>query len=278
MKKVVVLGNSGMLGHMVSDVLSRDDFELCTFDRSILEIRPRTLNQLGVLLSKFCGFDADYVINCIGAIKPTFKTASSPVGPIYTNAIFPHQLATWCNLTDTKLIHITTDCVYDGAHGNYVESDLHNALDDYGKSKSLGEPPSAMVIRTSIIGPEIGGRKRSLLEWIKGQENKQVNGFVNHLWNGVTTLELSRCLSEIVRDDWWAQDLFHVFGETIYKSDMVQEISDQYSLEIDVTPVNAPVAIDRTLGTEKCLQGLLSPLDFSTMIDDLVGWERDRRR
>ena len=275
--KVVVLGATGMLGHMVLDVLRTNrvlkPMRVEGLGRSTLEVKPRDLNQLGTALSRLVGFDTDYIINCIGAIKPTFAKATSYANPIYTNAVFPHQLATWCDLTKTKLIHVTTDCVYDGSRGKYVESDRHTAYDEYGLSKSLGEPKDAMVIRTSIIGPETGGRKRSLLEWIKGQSGKSINGFTNHLWNGLTTLELARCIADIVDDDLYEPDTFHLFSSDVTKHQMVEEIAHQYGLEIDISPVDAPSEVNRTLRTEKGLQSVLGPQPFDVMVADLVEWE-----
>jgi dTDP-4-dehydrorhamnose reductase len=278
MKKVVILGSTGMLGHMVADVLKRNSsLNVEPHDRTSIQVTPRTLNRLGSVLSRLCEFGTDYLINCIGAIKPTFMATSNPADPIYTNAVFPHQLANWCNLTHTKLIHITTDCVYDGAKGQYVESDPHNALDIYGKSKSIGEPENAMVLRTSIIGPEQGGRKRSLLEWIKSQAGGEINGFTNHMWNGLTTLELARSLNSIIDNDLWTEGTSHLFSSDVTKHAMVEEIAYQYGLGINISPMDAPQAVDRTLRTEKMLQLEINPQPFDVMVAELVEWESERR-
>jgi len=272
--KIAVLGQNGMLGHMVENVFKSDlHLGVSGFGRAALDVYPRTLNHLGTKLSGLFGMDTDYVINCIGAIKPIFDNKADISTPIYTNAVFPHQLATWGELTNTKIIHITTDCVFSGYAGQYTEQSPHDALDVYGKSKSLGEPENAMVIRTSIFGPESGGRKRSFLEWVKSQNGKTVKGFTNHYWNGLTTLELAKGLLDIVTSDVWTNGLFHVFSEDVSKFDMVSQIAEAYNIDLAIEPFETDLCIDRTLRTVEDLNEFLQPAAFSNMLYELVDFE-----
>lgn len=277
--KIVVLGNTGMLGHMVQHVLkTRNGNHLGHiegYSRTGFDVYPRSLNQLGSKLSRMFGYNADYIINCIGAIKPVFDNPLKISDAIYTNAVFPRQLATWGELTDTKIIHITTDCVYDGWIGPYKESHPHSAHDTYGMSKSLGEPDNCMVLRTSIIGPEVFGRSRSLMSWIKSQNGKEIKGFTNHIWNGVTTLELSRIIFDIIYEELYDTDLYHIFADDITKCEMVKEIIKQYRLNIKVEEFEHPAGkVDRTLRTERELNDLVIPQDFTGMIEELVEHEK----
>ena len=273
--KVAILGHTGMLGHVVEIAFKRElGAHIFGYGRQAFNVYPRKLNDIGTKLSNLLGMDCDYVINCIGAIKPTFDKATDLSIPIYTNAVFPHQLATWGELTDTNIIHITTDCVYSGNKGQYIENDPHDALDVYGKSKSLGEPSNAMVIRTSIFGPEYGGRKRSFLEWVKSQKGKTVNGYTNHYWNGVTTLELANGLLDIVTSDVWDKGLFHVYSEDVSKYDMVRQISEAYNLDMNVEPMETDSCVDRTLRTMEELNDFLQPAAFSNMLYELVDFEK----
>ena len=278
--KAVVLGNTGMLGHMVQHVLcergSASLMHVSGFGREGFDVFPRTLNKTGAKLSSLFGYKTGYIINCVGAIKPIFDNPLRVSDAIYTNAIFPRQLATWGELTDTKIIHITTDCVFDGWKGRYKESSKHSAYDLYGMSKSLGEPANCMTLRTSIIGPEIGGRGRSLLSWIKSQNGNIIKGFTNHVWNGVTTLELSRIIRDIIVEDIYEKDLFHVFSDDITKYELVTEIIKQYKMNIGVESFEHPGGtVDRSLRTEKGLNDLVLPQDFTGMIEELV--EHDRK-
>ncbi|UTC76294.1 sugar nucleotide-binding protein [Treponema sp. OMZ 792] len=196
MKKisVLVLGSTGMLGNAVTRYLSKN---------SLLNIIPTHRNDQYKLSCNSIKYDLlhdslnilprniDYVINCIGVIKPfVFQNIETT---IKINSLFPWELSRWANLNSCKIIHITTDCVYSGQKGKYVETDPHDALDIYGKSKSLGEICSeAMVLRTSIIGEEIHSYA-SLISWTKSQKGKSVDGYKTHHWNGLTTLEYAKC-------------------------------------------------------------------------------------
>lgn len=269
--KVAILGSSGMLGSMLKNTFE-DEVEvirkLVPLDRSSLDIWPRKLGSLGERLSSLIGYDVDYVVNCVGATKPYFDTVDPHV-PLYVNAVFPHQLATWCDLTKTKLIHITTDCVYAGDKSYYTESFIADATDLYGRSKALGESPMAMNLRTSIIGFE-NGRRRHLLEWVRSQNNKEIKGFTDHFWNGLTTLELARCIFDIIDSDVHEPGTYHVFSNTVSKYELVSMIIDAYDLNIDVVPVKTSRPINRTLSTVEELNSWLEPQSTSAMLDELV--------
>jgi dTDP-4-dehydrorhamnose reductase len=270
--KVVVLGKNGMLGGALMEVMGNaPNVELIGIDRESFEVKPETLNELGAKLNEVIG-KPDYVINCIGAIKPMFD-GRDQVGPTYTNAIFPHYLADWGELTGVHIVHITTDCVYSGKDGQYDESSKHDPLDAYGKSKSLGEPVNAMVIRTSIIGPEFGGRKRSFLEWLKGEDGGKIKGFTNHYWNGLTTYELGFSLLDIIDYDIWTTGTYHLFGDDVTKFDMVTNIIGAYGLNIEVEPFETEAPVDRTLRSTKDLRDFIQPQPFDDMIAQMYAIE-----
>ena len=278
--KVSVLGNTGMLGHVVESLFkSEHGVDVEGFSRPEYgDLRSMSLNELGGRLAALKIHESDYIINCVGAIKPAFDAAARGDVPyedlLYVNSIFPHQLARWGQVTDSKVIHITTDCVYSGRLGSYVEDDIHDPFDMYGKSKSLGEPADrAMVIRTSIIGPEFGPRRRSFLEWLKSENGKSIRGFTNHYWNGLTTLELASCLFDVVSHDVWIEGLYHLFGTDVTKYEMVTEIIDSYGLNIHVDPFETDQAVDRTLRSIEELQGFCQPLGFRDMISQMREFE-----
>ena len=213
MKKILVLGGTGMLGNAVarrfagsSEYNTSVTFRTEGLDVPGLKISFDALSDpLDILPADF-----DYVLNCIGIIKPFMADITAAVK---INSIFPHLLADWCEAKGMKLIHITTDCVYSGQKGKYVESDPHDALDDYGKSKSLGEcVKNAMVLRTSIIGEEIH-KNASLLAWAKSQKGKTVSGFSTHTWNGITTDHYAKICDTIIQKDYYERGLFHVFAK-----------------------------------------------------------------
>jgi len=193
----------------------------------------------------------DYVINCIGMIKPFM--AQNPMEAIKVNSLFPWQVAKWCKEYGQRLIHITTDCVYSGAKGKYKEVDLHDALDVYGKSKSLGECTSdAMVLRTSIIGEEIH-KNASLISWAKSQKGKEVDGYATHLWNGITANWYAKVCDFIIQNHIYEKGLFHIFAEDdVSKFKMLHYFNEKFNLNL-VIKRTEPEPIDRTLRTDKFL-------------------------
>ena len=207
----------------------------------------------------------DYVINCIGIIKPF--VSGKPIETRKINAVFPWELANWCHAYQIKLIHISTDCVFSGRKGRYVESDLHDALDDYGKSKSLGEPNNSMVIRTSIIGEEIHNNT-SLIEWAKSQKGKEVNGFANHYWNGVTTKQYAKVCENVIDNNLWENGLFHVHAaDIVRKYDMLTYFNERFDLNLTINEFKTPEICDRSLSSEK---DLCSKLKVPTVRDQVM--------
>lgn len=264
--KVVILGATGMLGHTVASHFdtvfgpenvvrsSRDETGMAEGRGHWIRLELPIYNVDGL---NSIPEDADYVINCIGTIKP-FIEGSSTVDTLSVNAIFPHLLADYCNRNGSRLIHITTDCVYSGFDKDpYLESHPHDATDLYGRSKSLGEPPGAMVLRTSIIGNEIRNNV-SLVEWVKSQAGNEVSGFTNHTWNGVTTLTYAACCEKIMNEGLFENGLFHIFSpDTVTKCELVTMISEALNLGVKVNPFETDVPCYRNLGTEYALSGNL---------------------
>ena len=268
--RILILGSTGMLGNAVSTYfLGHGDYDVTTTYRTneaAFDGRALRFDALRDPLDSLAG-DYDYVINCIGIIKPFM--ASDPMAAIQINALFPWQLASWCREHQYKMIHITTDCVYSGRKGKYVESDLHDALDDYGKSKSLGEcVTEAMVLRTSIIGEEIH-KNASLIAWAKSQKNKTIHGFSTHLWNGVTTKEYAKICDKIISCDWYQQGLFHVFAkDDVSKLEMMKYFNEKFNLNMTIME-KKPEPVDRTLRTEKELCFKLDIPSVWQMIEEI---------
>jgi dTDP-4-dehydrorhamnose reductase len=242
MTKVLVLGASGMLGKYVSTYFTQTSkYEVTSIGRSQFDATTDGIHTLDLQ-------NYDIVINCIGVIKPLV----SKIGILNTtlvNAVFPHLLANECERVGTKLIHITTDCVFSGKLGYYLESSDHDALDVYGKTKSLGEPNNAMVIRTSIIGEEIGSN-RSLIEWVKSNNGNEVDGYINHTWNGVTCLELAKFIDKcIVHNIHWL-GVRHVHSpDSVTKKELVELIALHFNINLTVVPKEPSPSVYRTLST-----------------------------
>lgn len=244
MNTIAVIGSTGMLGYAVSEYYESKKYTVKKISRKEFDIAQDEISCLEELLK-----NADVVINCAGVIKPMIaKNTSEDV--IKINSIFPRNLANLCSKKNIKCFHITTDCVYSGKKGNYDEKDYFDAEDLYGLSKNAGENKDCMVLRTSIIGEE-KGQSRSLLEWAKSQAGKEVNGFTNHRWNGVTTLYLAEVIKNILRDNLYQKGLFHIHSpNTVNKYELLQLFDKTY--ELNYSRINAEIAadaIDRSLHT-----------------------------
>lgn len=223
--KTVILGNTGMLGSMVADSWCS---EFLSLDHEQFDAENPNLDKL---------MHADWVINCIGKIKPHCDNVPSA---IRVNALFPHKLP-------PNTIQIATDCVYSGRKGSYVETDEHDATDVYGKTKSLGEAPHIKNLRCSIIGPEVKNHI-SLLDWFLKQD--KANGFTNHLWNGITTYHFSKICQGIIDNKIELPNLQHIVpADVVTKAELLRIMANAYERDIPVTDVEADVAVDRTLST-----------------------------
>lgn len=252
--KLLILGSTGMLGNAVASYfLSNPAYSVTTTYRTEAVKFPGNSIRFDAMKDSLedLPVDFDYAINCIGIIKPFM--AQDEVASIEINSVFPWKLARWCEKHSIKLIHITTDCVFSGRDGKYTETSLHDALDDYGKSKSLGECASeAMVIRTSIIGEEIH-KNASLIAWAKSQKGKTVGGFSTHLWNGITTKQYAIVCDKIMQNDLYAKGLYHVFAkDDVTKYQMMQYFNEKFNLGLTIEE-KTPAPVDRTLRTEKDL-------------------------
>ena len=263
MKKISVLGASGMLGYAVSSYFKNRGYEVVEITRNEFDIAKDEMNKLEAY------FDGvDVVINCAGIIKPTLKL-NSVEDVLKINSRFPRNLAKLCNSKGIECFHITTDCVFSGKKGSYTENDYFDADDLYGLSKNAGENKDCMTLRTSIIGEE-KEHNRSLLEWAKSQAGKSVNGFTNHFWNGVTTLYLAEIIENILNNGLYEEGIFHVYSpEPVDKYQLLSIINDVYNLELQITPIETENPIDRTLFSVYNLSEKVSIKSLSEQIREM---------
>jgi len=197
-----------------------------------------------------------HIVNAVGVVKPRIEESKSEsvLNAIQGNSNFPRSLGAFCEANSVHLIQIATDCVYSGAKGDYLESDLHDPTDVYGKTKSLGEFENEYIslIRCSIIGRE-DENKYSLVEWVNSQDScASVNGFTNHNWNGVTTKAFGMVAAGIVIKDLKPLGKFHLIPkDKVNKFELVNLIKKELDRsDIKVNEFEAKVIIDRTLSTE----------------------------
>jgi len=228
------------------------------------DLRPRIITGINVenqdsLIEVFSAIRPDVVVNCIGLIKQ-LADCNDPLVTIPINALLPHRLAALCKTTGTRLIHVSTDCVFSGERGHYVETDFPDAHDLYGRSKLLGEVeyPHAITLRTSLIGHELSTH-HSLVSWFLSQENS-VKGYTNAIFSGLPTVELSRVVKDFILPRPDLSGLYHVASPAINKFELLELIASVYNKKISIVP-DASVRIDRSLNADKfrAAAGYVSP-------------------
>jgi len=234
--KIIIFGANGMLGNYVKKYFQQTKHNIIAIDRKDYDIMKNDFNYLENLLVTKEIDENTVVFNAIGTIPHAAKNYDLN-NKIYikVNTLFPNILSQICMKYNAKMIHPTTDCVFTGNTGKYNENDEHDANDIYGITKSLGENNGATVIRTSIIGDEIQN-KRSLVEWVKSNKNGQINGFINHYWNGITCLQFAKVLEHIIEYNLFWKGVRHIYSpRTVNKYELLNIINDTYDLNIEIS-------------------------------------------
>jgi dTDP-4-dehydrorhamnose reductase len=290
---VLILGASGMLGSAVvkefldfqgeliattrtgTSLVADSNFKLLKFDAAVDD------------LDSTFSMPIDFVINCIGIIKP-YINDSDPTQTetaFEINGAFPTRLEAWASKRGAKVIQIATDCVFSGTKGNYLEGSEHDALDVYGKSKSMGEAKGGpmMHLRVSIIGPELN-RNSSLLEWVRNQpKNSEISGYTDHFWNGITSMHFAKIARGIIESDLFEAGVFHLLPQdSATKCELVTLIAKYLGRsDIKVNPTETGVIINRTLDTNFPTKnkafwigaGYDSPPTIERMVSEVVASE-----
>lgn len=260
--KVLVLGAGGMLGNAIFRFFSADEkFETSGTLRSADSLRYFNSREQEALITNvdvakdadlvalFADVKPDIVINCVGVIKQR-DAVRDHLTTLSINALLPHRLAQFCRLTDARLVHISTDCVFSGSKGNYRESDFADADDLYGRTKHLGEVdyPHAVTLRTSIIGHELGST-RSLVDWFLSQKDT-VKGYKNAIFSGLPTVEVARVIRDFVLPNTNLNGLYHLSADPINKHDLLTLVAKIYGKTTKIIP-DGSVIIDRSLNSER---------------------------
>ncbi|MEW7009860.1 dTDP-4-dehydrorhamnose reductase family protein [Lentilitoribacter sp. EG35] len=262
MIRVLILGASGTIGNTMLRIFSElPEFNVCGTARSpeiksyfTTEIADKLIfnvdaQNFNTIMQVVTEFKPDFLVNCIGLVKQ-IAYSNDPTLVMPVNAIFPHQLAKLCKLSDSKLIHFSTDCVFSGRKGNYIETDPMDINDLYGMSKFIGEVNSqhTLTLRTSFIGHELA-TKHELVEWFLSQEGT-VKGFKNAIYSGLPTVFLASLVRDIILKHPDLNGLYHVASNPISKFDLLTLIANIYDKDIQIIPDHA-IEIDRSLNAQR---------------------------
>lgn len=256
MIKILVLGSTGMLGSAVVEALKGSCFEILTASRtSGIRFDAEGLD-IATLFASAKLESGDYVINCVGLTKSRIDESSqtSRASAQRLNVDFPAELARVASLSGVKVIQVATDCVFSGQAGGYGESAPHDALDVYGKTKSLGEVPSRSVmhLRCSLIGPELG-RNSLFFEWVRQQpQGAEISGYTDHRWNGLSSKTFGKIVLGVVTRDLFKPGVQHLVpADQVTKYQLVRlELEALGRHDVRVTSTTSQKAVDRTLMTE----------------------------
>jgi dTDP-4-dehydrorhamnose reductase len=278
-----------MLGHTAIRVLA-SDFEVWGACR-----KPNDLPDLGVPPGRILGgLDAtngdsardviarvrpDFVINAAGIVKQRAE-AKAVVPSILVNSLWPHLVADACAANGARLVHVSTDCVFSGTRGQYVEADAPDEFDLYGRSKLLGEVTDrdhVVTLRTSIIGWQLG-EPTGLVAWFAAHRTEQLKGYAKAVFSGLTTRRLSELIRDEVLPDEAMSGLWHVSADPIDKYSLLADLAQNLGWNVDLTPTDAPV-IDRTLDSSRFRQRRQwVPPRWGEMLDELAAeWHLARQ-
>jgi len=250
-----------MLGSTITHFLEKNLAIIYEFNRSGISITNKNLARKFDATKDydfseiFSGLKVDYIINCIGIIKQLIKSDDEVIIKLaYTlNAELPSKLNEYSKRFGIPVIQIGTDCVYSGKRGLYSELNPHDPIDIYGITKNKGEQNSlsTMIIRCSIIGKELDS-SNSLLSWaLSNPKNSVINGFVNHYWNGVTTLHFSQIIFGVIKSDSFKNGVFHLVpSDIVSKYELLNYIVREFGrLDLRINKFEAENEINRSLIT-----------------------------
>ena len=262
-ERILILGVTGMLGHTLFKEMNKNEsFEVFGTTRSksglngyftqdeLLKIRDNVdADNFETVIRAIASVQPTIIINCIGIIKQ-LPISRDPLTAITVNAQLPHRLSLVTRTAKARLIHISTDCVFDGKKGNYTEKDFSNAEDLYGKTKYLGEVhyPHCITLRTSIIGHELK-TNYSLVDWFMSQEN-EINGFTKAIYSGFPTIEMVNIISNYVIPNKELSGLYHVSSDAISKYELLNIMKKIYQKDIKINAFDDFV-LDRSMNSDR---------------------------
>lgn len=269
-KDIIILGHKGMLGAMAQIFFYKKGYKILTTDarftienmkswRNFIESHPKAV-----------------ILNCIGKIK---QKSNIPSELLWCNSILPLELKNILG-DEQILIQPSTDCVFSGLiSGKKKVTDKSDANDTYGWSKYLGEialkgKENSLVIRTSIIGPEFYGSGKGLLGWFLSQkENCQLNGYSNHFWNGITTLEWCKHVDYIITnfDTFKKTDLIQLGTKEVYsKYQVLKFFQETFGTKHEIRKFDMGITIDRSLESSLvCNTFQIQLLELAEYINEL---------
>jgi len=291
MTKIAIIGTQGMLGSAVCRYLSGKTYQILEINSSGKTQSSNPVTQFDIAVNEIENLESnlkgiDFVINCAGLTKHKIdeNNTKSLNNLIRINSLFPIQLTNLSHKLNFKVIQVATDCVYSGEKGNYSESDIKDPVDFYGYSKVLGEHSdnNLITLRCSLVGRELNS-KFEFLEWVLAHgKEKEITGFTDHFWNGLTTLHFAKIINTIIEGNSFKAGTFHLVpSDSVSKFELAKIILEFFGKsDVKITQSQSSKAVNRILTTNyqefnKDMwgnAGYNSPLTISEMVKEYALW------
>lgn len=281
--RVLVLGASGLIGHTLVRELSRyyEVYGTLHFSKSHYDniffrkhsfIFDIDIMNFDIVKGIIYALKPDYIINCVGITKRKIDKQNIE-DATFVNACFPHKLVRFAQLNENRVIHFSTDCVFDGKKGNYLEEDLTTAEDIYGRTKALGEIinyNNCLTIRSSFIGQELYS-KTELLDWFLSQDGNSIKGFKNTLYSGVSTIFMTKVVRKVIDSFPEISGLYNLAPSIpISKYDLLNLAKDIFDVHVKIIPDYSIIHKPTLDGSKfKEITGIVIP-DWREMLEELA--------
>ena len=266
--KIVILGASGMIGHQLWRRLNAkypdcvwgtvrkakehyEQFKFFNMKRLIGNIEASDFEKVKEVLNTV---KPDIVLNCIG-LTLRKKEMENVFLCLEVNGMLPHRIDSWAKENNSKLIHFSTDCVFDGKIGSYSEFSAPSARDLYGQTKYLGEvkhSESCLTIRVPVIGREIEG-KTELIEWFLSQKNSKAKGFASVYYSGITTIRLAYEIITIIEKYPKLSGIIQISTNKISKYNLLLLLDKYFDTNVELE-VDNTIKSDKSLNADKYKQ------------------------
>jgi dTDP-4-dehydrorhamnose reductase len=275
MKKIIVLGGTGMAGHVVAAFLKESGFDVYSASKSEKnggKNRNVDVTDFPALGGFFDEVSPDIIVNCVGLLQRACE--DRPDLAILVNSYLPHWIESRYRESTTKLIHLSTDCVFSGKSGGYKEAGIPDGITFYDRSKALGEVLNNkdLTFRMSIIGPDRHENGTGLFNWFMKQKGI-IRGYTKAIWNGVTTVELTKAIKAAIEQN--LKGLYHLVPkETIDKYHLLLLFKDYFNRrDITIEPFD-DFSVDKTLINTRT-DFLFEIPSYTQQIEDMAAWVRN---
>lgn len=271
-KRILVLGATGMAGHMITLYFKEQDYDVTAYSVTPFPYCKNIVGnafETGNFKSMILQGEYDTIINCIGILNQAADQNRSVA--LYLNSYLPHLIADTIKDKKTKLIHMSTDCVFAGNTGPYYENSLRDGISFYDRTKALGEveDDKNLTFRNSIIGPDMNEGGIGLFNWFMKQKGV-INGFTGALWTGVTTLTLAKAMEKAIEEN--LRGLYNlVNNESISKHELLIHFNKYFRNNSLTILKNDDLQLDKSLRNKRKDFSFVVPA-YERMVLEMKEW------